>query len=203
MPKLFHLRCSPRPASESSAGADIFVTRFQQLRPAWDIDLMDIETTDIETTTREVSPLPARGPDLHEPSRPAGSGHPRRRRLPAASSGGGGPSPRAAHRALTLPATQVTGHCTSRANFACHPGDRSLHISLTSSDGSVCATVMTGDAVRPFARTLDGGALSTAAAHAIPPFSTGAHSAPTRHRLHLGHFHRHAPIWETAAEPWR
>ena len=42
MPKLFHLRCSPRPASESSAGADIFVTRFQQLRPAWDIDLMDI-----------------------------------------------------------------------------------------------------------------------------------------------------------------
>jgi FMN-dependent NADH-azoreductase len=42
VPKLFHLRCSPRPASESSAGADIFVTRFQQVRPDWDIDVMDI-----------------------------------------------------------------------------------------------------------------------------------------------------------------
>jgi FMN-dependent NADH-azoreductase len=42
VPKLFHLRCSPRPTSESSAGADIFVTRFQQIRPGWDIDVMDI-----------------------------------------------------------------------------------------------------------------------------------------------------------------
>jgi FMN-dependent NADH-azoreductase len=42
VPKLFHLRCSPRPTSESSAGADIFVTRFQQMRPGWDIDVMDI-----------------------------------------------------------------------------------------------------------------------------------------------------------------
>ena len=42
MPKLFHLRCSPRAASESSAGAEVFVTRFQQARPSWDIDLMDI-----------------------------------------------------------------------------------------------------------------------------------------------------------------
>ena len=42
MPKLFHLRCSPRAASESSAGADVFVTRFQQMRPDWDIDVMDI-----------------------------------------------------------------------------------------------------------------------------------------------------------------
>jgi FMN-dependent NADH-azoreductase len=42
VPKLFHLRCSPRPDSESSAGADIFVTRFQQMRPGWDIDVMDI-----------------------------------------------------------------------------------------------------------------------------------------------------------------
>jgi FMN-dependent NADH-azoreductase len=42
VPKLFHLRCSPRPASESSAGADIFVTRFAQVRPDWDIDVMDI-----------------------------------------------------------------------------------------------------------------------------------------------------------------
>jgi FMN-dependent NADH-azoreductase len=42
VPKLFHLRCSPRPTSESSAGADIFVTRFRQIRPGWDIDVMDI-----------------------------------------------------------------------------------------------------------------------------------------------------------------
>lgn len=42
MPKLFHLRCSPRAASESSAGAEVFVTRFQQARPNWDIDVMDI-----------------------------------------------------------------------------------------------------------------------------------------------------------------
>jgi FMN-dependent NADH-azoreductase len=42
VPKLFHLRCSPRAASESSAGADVFVTRFQQMRPSWDIDVMDI-----------------------------------------------------------------------------------------------------------------------------------------------------------------
>ena len=42
MPKLFHLRCSPRAASESSAGAEAFVTRFLQARPDWDIDVMDI-----------------------------------------------------------------------------------------------------------------------------------------------------------------
>src|SRR5882757_2316716 len=42
VPKLFHLRCSPRAASESSAGAEAFVTRFQEVRPNWDIDVMDI-----------------------------------------------------------------------------------------------------------------------------------------------------------------
>jgi FMN-dependent NADH-azoreductase len=42
MPKLFHLRCSPRAASESSAGAEAFVRRFQEARPSWDIDVMDI-----------------------------------------------------------------------------------------------------------------------------------------------------------------
>jgi len=30
VPKLFHLRCSPRAASESSAGADVFVTQFSR-----------------------------------------------------------------------------------------------------------------------------------------------------------------------------
>ena len=42
MPRLFHLRCSPRDLSESSAGAEAFVTRFRQARPGWDIDVMDI-----------------------------------------------------------------------------------------------------------------------------------------------------------------
>lgn len=42
MPKLFHLRCSPRAASESAAGAEAFVGRFQQARPSWDVDQMDL-----------------------------------------------------------------------------------------------------------------------------------------------------------------
>ncbi len=42
MPKLFHLRCSPREESESSAGAEVFVTRFRQARPGWDIDVLDL-----------------------------------------------------------------------------------------------------------------------------------------------------------------
>jgi len=42
VPRLFHLRCSPRDLSESSAGAEAFVTRFRQARPGWDIDVMDI-----------------------------------------------------------------------------------------------------------------------------------------------------------------
>jgi FMN-dependent NADH-azoreductase len=42
VPKLFHLRCSPRAASESSAGAEAFVARFRQARPTWDIDVMDL-----------------------------------------------------------------------------------------------------------------------------------------------------------------
>jgi FMN-dependent NADH-azoreductase len=42
VPKLFHLCCSPRAASESSAGADAFVNRFRQARPGWDIDVMDL-----------------------------------------------------------------------------------------------------------------------------------------------------------------
>ena len=58
----------------------------------------------------------------------------------------------------------VTESGAQSANFACHPGDRSLHISLTSSDRSVCAMVMTCDAVRPLARSLGVGALSTGAA---------------------------------------
>ncbi|GGC47428.1 FMN-dependent NADH-azoreductase [Chelatococcus reniformis] len=42
MPKLFHLRCSPRAASQSSAGAAAFLARFGETRPGWDIDVMDI-----------------------------------------------------------------------------------------------------------------------------------------------------------------
>ncbi len=42
MPKLLHLRCSPRPDSESSAGADAFLARFREAKPNFDIDVMDL-----------------------------------------------------------------------------------------------------------------------------------------------------------------
>jgi len=42
MPKLFHLSCSPRPESESSAGAQVFLDSFRKARPDWDIDVMDL-----------------------------------------------------------------------------------------------------------------------------------------------------------------
>jgi FMN-dependent NADH-azoreductase len=42
VPKLLHLSCSPRPDSESSAGARIFIDGFRQVHPDWDIDLMDL-----------------------------------------------------------------------------------------------------------------------------------------------------------------
>jgi FMN-dependent NADH-azoreductase len=42
VPKLFHLRCSPRVGSASSAAAEAFLARFRELRPSWDIDLQDL-----------------------------------------------------------------------------------------------------------------------------------------------------------------
>ena len=42
MPKLFHLRCSPRPASASSAAAEAFLAKFRESHPWWDIDLQDL-----------------------------------------------------------------------------------------------------------------------------------------------------------------
>jgi FMN-dependent NADH-azoreductase len=42
MPKLFHLSCSPRADSESSAGAKVFTERFRLARPDWDIDVMNL-----------------------------------------------------------------------------------------------------------------------------------------------------------------
>jgi FMN-dependent NADH-azoreductase len=42
MPKLFHLTCSPRAESESSTGARVFLDRFRQARPDWDIDEMNL-----------------------------------------------------------------------------------------------------------------------------------------------------------------
>jgi FMN-dependent NADH-azoreductase len=42
VPKLFHLRCSPRPGSASSAGAEAFLAKFRQERPSWDVDLQDL-----------------------------------------------------------------------------------------------------------------------------------------------------------------
>ena len=42
MPKLLHLACSPRPDSESAAGARVFLDGFRQARPDWDIDIWDL-----------------------------------------------------------------------------------------------------------------------------------------------------------------
>ncbi|MCP3390749.1 NAD(P)H-dependent oxidoreductase [Bradyrhizobium sp. CCGB12] len=42
MPKLLHLSCSPRPDSESSAGAQVFIEGFRQVHPDWDIDVVDL-----------------------------------------------------------------------------------------------------------------------------------------------------------------
>ena len=42
MPKLLHLRCSPRADSESSAGAEAFIARFREARPGWEVDVMDL-----------------------------------------------------------------------------------------------------------------------------------------------------------------
>ena len=42
MPKLFHLRGSPRAGSASSAGAEAFLAKFSQARPSWDVDLLDL-----------------------------------------------------------------------------------------------------------------------------------------------------------------
>jgi FMN-dependent NADH-azoreductase len=42
VPRLFHLRCSPRAGSASAAGAEAFLTKFRELRPSWDIDLQDV-----------------------------------------------------------------------------------------------------------------------------------------------------------------
>jgi FMN-dependent NADH-azoreductase len=42
VPKLFHLRCSPRAGSASSAAAEAFLAKFRESRPSWDIDLQDL-----------------------------------------------------------------------------------------------------------------------------------------------------------------
>ncbi|MHC2336828.1 FMN-dependent NADH-azoreductase [Bradyrhizobium sp. USDA 4454] len=42
MPKLLHLACSPRADSESAAGARVFLDRFREARPDWEIDAMNL-----------------------------------------------------------------------------------------------------------------------------------------------------------------
>jgi FMN-dependent NADH-azoreductase len=42
VPKLFHLACSPRADSESSAGARVFLDGFRKARPDWEIDVMNV-----------------------------------------------------------------------------------------------------------------------------------------------------------------
>jgi FMN-dependent NADH-azoreductase len=40
--KLLHLSCSPRPDSESSAAARVFLDGFRQARPDWEVDVVDL-----------------------------------------------------------------------------------------------------------------------------------------------------------------
>ncbi len=42
MPKLFHLRASPRQESVSAAGAEAFISRFKETHAGWDIDTLDV-----------------------------------------------------------------------------------------------------------------------------------------------------------------
>lgn len=42
MPKLLHVACSPRADSESAAGARVFLDRFGEMRPDWEIDAMNL-----------------------------------------------------------------------------------------------------------------------------------------------------------------
>ena len=42
MPKLLHVSCSPRADSESAAGARVFLDRFREMRPDWEIDAMNL-----------------------------------------------------------------------------------------------------------------------------------------------------------------
>ncbi|MGY3696170.1 FMN-dependent NADH-azoreductase [Bradyrhizobium sp. USDA 3240] len=42
MPKLLHVACSPRADSESAAGARVFLDRFREMRPDWEIDAMNL-----------------------------------------------------------------------------------------------------------------------------------------------------------------
>ncbi|WP_076866221.1 FMN-dependent NADH-azoreductase [Bradyrhizobium mercantei] len=42
MPKLLHVACSPRADSESAAGARVFLDRFRESHPDWDIDAMNL-----------------------------------------------------------------------------------------------------------------------------------------------------------------
>lgn len=42
MPRLLHIACSPRAESESAAGAGVFLARFREIHPDWDIDEMNL-----------------------------------------------------------------------------------------------------------------------------------------------------------------
>jgi FMN-dependent NADH-azoreductase len=42
VPKLFHLRASPRRDAASTAGAEAFLARFRETHPRWDIDTLDL-----------------------------------------------------------------------------------------------------------------------------------------------------------------
>jgi len=74
VPKLFHLRCSPRPDSESAAGAEAFLARFREARPSWEIDVMDVwreRLPEFDATAAEAKLAVQTGQPLTAPQRDA------------------------------------------------------------------------------------------------------------------------------------
>ena len=96
--------------------------------------------------------------------------------------------------------TSVTESGAQSTNVTCRAGDGTVRVSTTSTDGTVGAVGMTLDEVSELAMTLAGAAVSTVVAPEVAP-AVGGHRQPTRHRLHLAHFHRSAPIRGATAGP--
>jgi len=95
--------------------------------------------------------------------------------------------------------TSVTESGAQSTNFACRPADGTLQVSTTSTDGTFCAAGMTLDGVSELATTLAGAAVSTVVAP-VTASAVRGHRPQNRHRLHLAHFSRNAPIRGATAE---
>jgi FMN-dependent NADH-azoreductase len=74
LPKLFHLRASPRRESASSAGADVFIARFEETHPGWDVDTLDLwreSLPDFDGAALEAKYARQAGQPFNDPQRDA------------------------------------------------------------------------------------------------------------------------------------